>query len=106
MQAPRSRPLLRLPAGPRRTDPRHHPGHDGHAVRRFEQVYPASEFAFSISGSTSRHLFPTPGFQDWDVRALPRPGPGPAARQKQSPRLPDNGSYQRCAPIASRNIRS
>ena len=37
----------------------------------FEQLYPAAEFAFAISGSTSRHLFPTPGFQDWDVRSLP-----------------------------------
>jgi GntR family transcriptional regulator len=37
----------------------------------FEQLYPATEFAFAISGSTSRHLFPTPGFQDWDVRSLP-----------------------------------
>ena len=37
----------------------------------FEQLYPATEFAFAISGSTSRHLFPTPGFQDWDVRPLP-----------------------------------
>ena len=40
----------------------------------FEQLYPATEFAFAISGSTSRHLFPTPGFQDWDVRSLPGPG--------------------------------
>ena len=43
----------------------------------FEQLYPAAEFAFAISGSTSRHLLPTPGFQDWDVRSLPggrRPG--------------------------------
>jgi DNA-binding GntR family transcriptional regulator len=37
----------------------------------FEQLYPATEFAFAISGSTSRHLFPTPGFQDWDVTPLP-----------------------------------
>jgi DNA-binding GntR family transcriptional regulator len=37
----------------------------------FEQLYRATEFAFAISGSTSRQLFPTPGFQDWDVRALP-----------------------------------
>jgi DNA-binding GntR family transcriptional regulator len=37
----------------------------------FEQLYPAAEFAFAISGSTSRHLFPTPGGQDWDVRPLP-----------------------------------
>jgi DNA-binding GntR family transcriptional regulator len=36
----------------------------------FEQLYPAAEFAFAISGSTSRHLFPTPGVQDWDVRPL------------------------------------
>jgi DNA-binding GntR family transcriptional regulator len=37
----------------------------------FEQLYRATEFAFAISGSTSRQLYPTPGFQDWDVRALP-----------------------------------
>jgi DNA-binding GntR family transcriptional regulator len=37
----------------------------------FEQLYPAAEFAFTISGSTSRHLVPTPRFQDWDVRPLP-----------------------------------
>jgi DNA-binding GntR family transcriptional regulator len=42
----------------------------------FEQLYPAAEFAFAISGSTSRHLLPTPGFQDWDVRALPATGGG------------------------------
>jgi DNA-binding GntR family transcriptional regulator len=46
----------------------------------FEQLYPAAEFAFAISGSTSRHLLPTPGFQDWDVRALPATGAGGAAR--------------------------
>jgi hypothetical protein len=37
----------------------------------FEQLYRATEFAFAISGSTSRQLFPTPGFQDWKVRPLP-----------------------------------
>jgi GntR family transcriptional regulator len=37
----------------------------------FEQVYPAAEFAFAISGSTSRHLLHTPGVQDWDVLPLP-----------------------------------
>jgi GntR family transcriptional regulator len=42
----------------------------------FEQLYPAAEFAFAISGSTSRHLLPVPDFQDWDVRALPD-GPPP-----------------------------
>jgi len=48
----------------------------------FEQLYPAAEFAFAISGSTSRHLLPTPGFQDWDVRSLPEAGPpaGPVRR--------------------------
>jgi DNA-binding GntR family transcriptional regulator len=44
----------------------------------FEQLYRATEFAFAISGRTSRQLFPTPGFQDWDVRALPdAPPPRP-----------------------------
>ena len=37
----------------------------------FEQLYRATEFAFAISGSTSRQLFPTPGFHDWEVRTLP-----------------------------------
>jgi len=37
----------------------------------FEQLYPAAEFVFAISGSTSRHLLPTPGVQDWDVLPLP-----------------------------------
>jgi DNA-binding GntR family transcriptional regulator len=46
----------------------------------FEQLYPAAEFAFAISGSTSRHLLPTPGFQDWGVRALPDQ-PGPASQR-------------------------
>jgi DNA-binding GntR family transcriptional regulator len=49
----------------------------------FEQLYPAAEFAFAISGSTSRHLLPTPGFQDWDVRALPG---GPPRRAAAPPR--------------------
>ncbi len=53
----------------------------------FEQLYPATEFAFAISGSTSRHLFPTPGFQDWDVRSLPgEPGPARSARPPRKPR--------------------
>lgn len=37
----------------------------------FEQLYRATEFAFAISGRTSRQLLPTPGVQDWEVRALP-----------------------------------
>jgi DNA-binding GntR family transcriptional regulator len=57
----------------------------------FEQLYPATQFAFAISGSTSRHLLPTPGFQDWDVRAVPdgqAPGRRAArpARAKRSSR--------------------
>jgi DNA-binding GntR family transcriptional regulator len=46
-------------------------GKSGTPFDCFEQLYRATEFAFAISGSTSRQLFPTPGFQDWDVRALP-----------------------------------
>jgi DNA-binding GntR family transcriptional regulator len=45
----------------------------------FEQLYRATEFAFAISGSTSRHLFPTPGLQDWGVRALPDTPPRPVS---------------------------
>ncbi len=53
----------------------------------FEQLYPATEFAFAISGSTSRHLLPTPGFQDWDVRALPeRPAIPARAGRASRPR--------------------
>lgn len=52
----------------------------------FEQLYPATEFAFAISGSTSRHLLPTPGFQDWDVRALPDSQPPRSARPARRPR--------------------
>ncbi|HEY1643428.1 MAG TPA: GntR family transcriptional regulator [Streptosporangiaceae bacterium] len=52
----------------------------------FEQLYPATEFAFAISGSTSRHLFPTPGFQDWDVRALPGAAPARPSARSRSPR--------------------
>ena len=37
----------------------------------FEQLYPATQFAFAISGSTARRLFPTPEFQHWAVRAMP-----------------------------------
>ena len=40
----------------------------------FEQLYPATQFAFAISGSTSRRLFTTPEFQHWAVRAMPRTG--------------------------------
>ncbi len=56
----------------------------------FEQLYPATEFAFAISGSTSRHLFPTPGFQDWEVRSLPgEPGPAQSlSRPRRPPRKP------------------
>jgi DNA-binding GntR family transcriptional regulator len=49
----------------------------------FEQLYPATEFAFAISGSTSRHLLPTPSSQDWGVRALPD---APRARPARRPR--------------------
>lgn len=57
----------------------------------FEQLYPASEFAFAISGSTSRHLFPTPGFQDWGVRSLP-----------QAARRPARASAARLRPLQKR----
>jgi|GEM_PF-192737 len=56
----------------------------------FEQLYRATEFAFAISGSTSRQLFPTPGFQDWGVRALPDVPPQRpvgSARVGRAPRL-------------------
>lgn len=34
----------------------------------FEQLYPANQFAFAISGSASRRLLPAPGHKDWEVR--------------------------------------
>jgi DNA-binding GntR family transcriptional regulator len=63
----------------------------------FEQLYPAAEFAFAISGTTSRHLLPTPGFQDWDVRTLPASATGGAARPapKRAPRSRAAPSRQR-----------
>lgn len=44
----------------------------------YEQLYPATEFAFAISGSTSRHLFPTPELRNWELRPL-RPESGDAS---------------------------
>ena len=54
----------------------------------FEQLYRATEFAFAISGSTSRHLFPTPGFQDWSVHPLPEGPPPRPVRPGQARRAP------------------
>jgi DNA-binding GntR family transcriptional regulator len=34
----------------------------------FEQLYPASQFAFAFAGSATRQLLPAPGNRDWDVR--------------------------------------
>jgi DNA-binding GntR family transcriptional regulator len=34
----------------------------------FEQLYPANQFAFAISGSAARQLLPAPGRRDWAVR--------------------------------------
>jgi GntR family transcriptional regulator len=34
----------------------------------FEQLYPASQFAFAIAGSTARQLLPAQGRRDWAVR--------------------------------------
>jgi DNA-binding GntR family transcriptional regulator len=33
----------------------------------FEQLYPASQFAFAFAGSATRQLLPAPGNRDWDV---------------------------------------
>ncbi len=35
----------------------------------FEQLYPAHQFAFAISGSATRQLLPPPGRRDWEVRS-------------------------------------
>jgi DNA-binding GntR family transcriptional regulator len=55
----------------------------------FEQLYPAADFAFAIAGSTSRHLFPAPSIQDWEVRPLPETAeqgePAPARRRRRAP---------------------
>ncbi len=56
----------------------------------FEQLYRATEFAFAISGRTSRQLLPTPGVQDWDVRALPEV-PQPAGRRARAGRASGHG---------------
>jgi hypothetical protein len=48
----------------------------------FEQLYPAAEFAFAISGSTTRQLFAAPGLTDWDVSDSPDGG-GPVPRQRR-----------------------
>jgi DNA-binding GntR family transcriptional regulator len=37
----------------------------------FEQLYPASQFAFAFSGSATRQLLPAPGSRDWTVRPVP-----------------------------------
>ena len=37
----------------------------------FEQLYPASQFAFAFSGSATRQLLPAPGSKDWTVRPAP-----------------------------------
>lgn len=36
----------------------------------FEQLYPANQFAFAISGSATSQLLPAPGHRDWSVRDL------------------------------------
>jgi GntR family transcriptional regulator len=36
----------------------------------YEQTYPAREFVFYVSGSTSRHLLQPPGGRDWSVTPL------------------------------------
>jgi DNA-binding GntR family transcriptional regulator len=56
----------------------------------FEQLYAATEFAFAISGTASRHLFPTPELQDWAVKPLSgaagdSASPGPASAGPASP---------------------
>jgi len=41
---------------------------DGVPFDCFEQLYPANQFAFAISGSAARQLLPAPGHRDWGVR--------------------------------------
>jgi DNA-binding GntR family transcriptional regulator len=41
---------------------------DGIPFDCFEQLYPANQFAFAISGSAARQLLPAPGHRDWGVR--------------------------------------
>jgi len=36
----------------------------------FQQVYPASEIVFSISGQTARHVFRGTDLRDWSVAPL------------------------------------
>ena len=73
----------------------------------FEQLYPATEFAFAISGSTSRHLLPTPGFQDWDVRSLPASAEeAPAPRRPSRVRAARTPRAPRSAPRSAQPRRS
>ncbi len=44
---------------------------DGVPFDCFEQLYPASQFAFAFSGSATRQLLPAPGSKDWTVRPVP-----------------------------------
>ncbi|MGI9008798.1 MAG: GntR family transcriptional regulator [Streptosporangiaceae bacterium] len=44
---------------------------DGVPFDCFEQLYPASQFAFAFSGSATRQLLPAPGSRDWTVRPVP-----------------------------------
>lgn len=37
----------------------------------FEQLYPASQFAFAFAGSATRQLLPAPGNRDWGVTCPP-----------------------------------
>jgi GntR family transcriptional regulator len=37
----------------------------------FEQLYPASQFAFAFAGSATRQLLPAPGSRDWGVTCPP-----------------------------------
>lgn len=42
-------------------------GEDGVPFDCFEQLYPASQFAFAFAGSATRQLLPAPGSRDWSV---------------------------------------
>ena len=57
----------------------------------FQQVYPASEIVFSISGQTARHVFRGTDLRDWSVAPLDGAAParsGPGSR----PARADSGS--------------
>jgi len=58
----------------------------------FEQVYPADEVVFSISGQTARHVFRGSDLRDWSVSPVPAPGGGRSRRTSPTRSRPHDRS--------------